>query len=933
MIVPTPHCSPCNPGFFAMRSSAWENLCSLPDAGREDPAIDIATPLDTRALHTNQALSSRRGLMVDAFSITSRAASSLRAAAYEEKSSFRSCRARAQSFTAARFEMMSPHPDARSRNGDSAMTPVSMITAIGVWAPMLTFSPSFWIDAREDTTPSWLAAVGTLTNGTPALKEAHFATSMERPPPTPMANSKSPLRIRSSPSRTSSQVASGIRYSEWRIFRPGSSFSTVLPATLIVFSSATIKAFFPSLMAWQTSPTATEAPVRGEAEFLRGIAHCDARQFADALDCYERAATFGYEDHVMWNNRGVDLDGLGRNEDAIQAYTRAMQRNSAYEIAAYNLGNAFAQLGQFDEALVAYDRALAINPSYPDALYDKALVLARLGRGKPALQAYEVLLRADAANVVAWTRKGQLLEELNKFEEAVEAYKAATTANPQDADAWTGLGDSLYALERYEEAVEAYDRAIAADPNSEEASNNKGFTFFMLGIHEEALSAYEKALAINPTYKQAWYNKGYTFHGINRLEEAVIAYEKAIELDRGDEVLWNNLGNALYNLGRYGESIPYFEQGLQVNSKYEIAWNNIGNALNKMGRHAESLTYHDKALEIKPDFDYALYAKGHALDNLGRHEEGLELIGQSLELNPNYDHAWMAKAESLYRLGRLEEARDALNNALILNGEYEEAWVFRGKILEEMGNALEAERCYAEALQCFRASLELEPENAELLYHQALLLEDLERPDEAIDAYAASAFRGHSADALIHLSALLLRVGRAADALVPADEARSRYPLDARGHVAAGRAAIALNRTADAEALFRKALDVDSSSEARLELAQVLHSISKDEESLEVLQGIETPDTGALLLRSDIQRSLGRADEALADDDAAIRAATEGRDLAYRHKGRLLLDLGRPKEAVAAFDAAIGLHPTDAEAWVDAACAWQALGQEGRARN
>src|SRR3989440_11990097 len=111
MIVPTPHCSPCNPGFFAIRSSAWENLCSLPDAGREDPAIDIATPLDTRALHTNQALSSRRGLIVDAVSITRRAAGSLRAAAYEGEYSFRRVPARGQAFTAARFEMMSPPPD------------------------------------------------------------------------------------------------------------------------------------------------------------------------------------------------------------------------------------------------------------------------------------------------------------------------------------------------------------------------------------------------------------------------------------------------------------------------------------------------------------------------------------------------------------------------------------------------------------------------------------------------------------------------------------------------------------------------------------------------------------------------------------------------------------------------------------------------------
>src|SRR5207245_2186207 len=146
-----------------------------------------------------------------------------------------------------------------NRHGDPAITPVSMMTAIGVWAARLTFSPSFWIEARDDTTPSWLAAVGTLTNGTPALKDAHFATSIERPPPTPSANSMFPLRIFSSPSRTSFIVASGIKNSEVRIFRAASSISTVIPAIFIVVSSATIKARFPNFSGWQTSPTVCRA--------------------------------------------------------------------------------------------------------------------------------------------------------------------------------------------------------------------------------------------------------------------------------------------------------------------------------------------------------------------------------------------------------------------------------------------------------------------------------------------------------------------------------------------------------------------------------------------------------------------------------------------------------------------------------------------------
>src|SRR5438445_3803319 len=540
---------------------------------------------------------------------------------------------------------------------------------------------------------------------------------------------------------------------------------------------------------------ASEDLARGEAEFLRGNAHCDAREFAEALACYDRAAAFGYEDHVMWNNRGVALDGLGQHEDAIDAYTRAMQRSPTYEIAAYNLGNAFAQLGQFEEAVVAYERALAINPAY----------------------------------------------------------------------------------------------------------------------------------------KQAWYNKGYTFHGINRLEDAVTAYEKAIELDQQDEVLWNNLGNALYNLGRYEQSIPYFERALEVNPRYEIAWNNIGNALNKMGRHAASLKYHDKSLEIKPDFDYALYAKGHALDSLGRHEEGLELISQSLELNPNYDHAWMAKAESLHHLGRLEEARDSLNNALILNGAFDEAWVFRGRILEEMGNAFEAERCYEEALQCFRASLELEPENAELRYSQGVLLEDLERVEEAIDAYAGAASRTYGADALVRLSALLLRVGRATDALAPAEDACSRHPSDSRGWLAAGRASSALGRDADAEAAFRKAVELGA-AEGRLELARPLRHLGRASDALTILDELESADTEASLLRADLHEDLGRAEDALSACDAALRISADGRDVVYRRKGGLLLRLDRPKEALAAFDAALGLNPTDPGAWCDAARAWRALGQEGRAR-
>src|SRR3989442_15242798 len=87
-----------------------------------------------------------------------------------------------------------------------------------------------------------------------------------------------------------------------------------------------------------------------------------------------------------------------------------------------------------------------------------------------------------------------------------------------------------------------------------------------------------------------------------------------------------------------------------------------------------------------------------------------------------------------------------------------------------------------------------------------------------------------------------------------------------------------------------------------------------------------------LLLRADLHASLGRIEDALADCDAAIRAHTDGRDLVYRRKGELLLPSHRSKEAMLAFDAALGLNPTDPDTWRDAARALRRLGQEYSAR-
>src|SRR5438445_9356092 len=80
---------------------------------------------------------------------------------------------------------MSAQPAASRLYGESAMTPISVRIATGAWALIEYGLEPPLIEAYGLAIPSWLAAVGVLMNGTPALADASFATSISLPPPTP----------------------------------------------------------------------------------------------------------------------------------------------------------------------------------------------------------------------------------------------------------------------------------------------------------------------------------------------------------------------------------------------------------------------------------------------------------------------------------------------------------------------------------------------------------------------------------------------------------------------------------------------------------------------------------------------------------------------------------------------------------------------------
>ena len=171
-----------------------------------------------------------------------------------------------------------------------------------------------------------------------------------------------------------------------------------------------------------------------------------------------------------------------------------------------------------------------------------------------------------------------------------------------------------------------------------------------------------------------------------------------------------------------------------------------------------------------------------------------------------------------------------------------------------------------------------------------------------------------------------------ATAAAAADRTRERFPTSAEPWLLAGLARARLGEAEAAVPLLEKAVASGGAPEARLELARVLATLGRAAEALAALDGTPVPGPEERLIRADLLNGIGRLEEALEACDSALAAAGVARDVAHHRKARILLDAGRPKDALAALDAAIGVNPEEEEYWCDAAVAWRALGRETRAQ-
>ena len=355
---------------------------------------------------------------------------------------------------------------------------------------------------------------------------------------------------------------------------------------------------------------------------------------------------------------------------------------------------------------------------------------------------------------------------------------------------------------RLTEVALGYQQMLKKNPRQPEALVGMSLVALASRQPEAAVKMATAAVEAAPELVPAWVALGQALKTAGRNEESEAAYEQALSLEGMSALARMGLGELKLATGRPEEAVREFELALRRQPALVAAHLGLGSALAYMGRNAEALVRYEKALGLKPRLPEAEFAAGFVLARLGRQEEAEKRYRRALMERPDFAAAWMNLGSLLREQGREAHAEAALLRAVELRPDLVAGWINLAILERERRRPEEAEKHLRKAFALnvaqvetlvawcqFRAAeqdqagawewqrwaLAYEPDNAEAVNMQGILLHNDRRFAEAVEAFERAEALG-SKPAASNRGNSLLDMGRMEEALRAHEAAVERDP-------------------------------------------------------------------------------------------------------------------------------------------------------------
>ncbi len=514
----------------------------------------------------------------------------------------------------------------------------------------------------------------------------------------------------------------------------------------------------------------------GAAHALLGKALIDAGDENSALDHLQRATELAPAQPGAWLTLAEVQIAGGHAKTALGTLLNAQQYSTPSAKLQALLAETYLTLEQNQEALIAFTRAAQLAPEQASGKLAQRIAL-QLGK-----------LQIDMGNIA----------------DARKTLEIAQQANPTDAEIAQLLGKLLLEAGEAQRALPVLTIALQSDPENIEILMDVGRARMVTG-DEPALA--EKALA------KVLKSKAAPADASGLLAEALAAqakhgeatkqFETALKSGLAEDAGWRkrlSLGKALAQAasGHQTNAIATLEEmGKSQPGDLDIM-RALCAAYQKAGRAQEALQIAQKVYIETPKDEAAVVWYAEQAQALGKNEEARKVLSKSLtkDSSPKLIHQlaelqWKADAKkaAVETFSNLIKQNDKspiskAGEFLLANGASKESVPFFKRAVEIAGEAADFQNLaraqaqsgeLADALEAIEQVLKLTATNTEALNLKANILQQLGRPQAALEAIEAALAIGSNASLQL-LKARILHASQ--DWAAALDAAEKTFSLD-----------------------------------------------------------------------------------------------------------------------------------------------------------